>query len=74
MPTFDIVSELALLPVGRDICWSASSLGTDENAFAGIHVVLQRLEGKGQIHILDEDRESYAGRQRVHRVTFQRLR
>lgn len=74
MPSFDVVSELAHLPVGRDIRWSASSLGTDEDAFAGIRVALQRLEGEGHVHILDEDRETYIGQRLIRRVTFQRLR
>lgn len=74
MPSFDVASELARLPVGLDIRWSAASLGADEDAFAGIHVALQRLEGEGHVHILDEDRETYTGRRLISRVTFQRLR
>lgn len=74
MPSFDVASELARLPVGRDIRWSAASLGADEDAFAGIHLALQRLEGEGHVQILDEDQKTYTGRQMVRRVTFQRLR
>lgn len=74
MPSFDVQSELTRLPVGRDIRWSASSLGADEDAFAGIHVALQRMEGEGHVQILDEDQETHTGRRMVRRVTFQRLR
>ncbi len=74
MPPFDVLKELSGLPMGRDIRWSASSLGADVNAFARIHLALQRLEGEGHVHILDEGRETYTRRQLVSRITFQRLR
>jgi len=74
MVAFDVASELANLPVGREIRWSPASLGADADAFASIHVTLQRLEGEGHVHILDEGRESFTGRRLVSRVTFQRIR
>lgn len=73
MADFDEIQAIGLVPVGRDILWSHTSLGVNEAVFDDIHRRFERLEGAGQLRILSADRESHTGKRLVVRMVFQRL-
>lgn len=73
MPKFDVTIELEKLPIGRDTCWSAPSLGASTSDFHGIHLALRRLEGYGKVQILEEDVGTDFPQGQVRRITFLRL-
>lgn len=65
--------RVSQLPLQRDTCWTAGSLGLDEAGFDAVAQRLLALETRGAIDVLNISRDARRGLRRLNAIRFVRV-